>query len=205
MNLFGKSKPSIKTEKSMNDTKVNIEYFKMKNPASYKLELFKKLIGSGACLAILDTEFMYTEQKRIYRQGLSKLMEKLDEANVQYKQLTVKKKKETVIFGISIKQHDDNDCYDDYVIGFVINSENIEDVKLILSSYNMKYYFLQANCSEQDILSKFEEKFNDEESLRAEFDFKIYDDGFIGSISMIIPNTNQHLIENLEEISRNGR
>jgi hypothetical protein len=202
MNFFKNNKPKIKSESIQSGVKFNIGYFKLNNPENYKSKLLRSIIGSGLCLIIINTKYMYKDQNKDYITDLSELISEFDKADIKYKKIAVKRTQDVSIFGISVKQSDAKK-YEDYIIGFIVESDNFENFIFKLSSYNLQYYIDCNGTSADELLIRFESNFDDEEKLRSEFKYSIFDDNFIKQAAIFARMEDSESINGmLEEINK---
>lgn len=181
MNFLRKSKLKIKIDKMGEEVKFTVEYFKLKDSESFKEKLLKSIIDLGACLAVINTKFMYSEQNKNYGNYLNTLIEQFEELGIKYKKVVVKKTKNVSVFGIPIKQNNEKK-YEDYVIGFIAGKDDIESIIPKLSFFNVQYYIDYDKLGEDELLSRFESNYDEEEELKLNFKFSIFEDNFVKQV-----------------------
>lgn len=184
MNLFSSKKPKMKVKRLKNEDLLSIDYFKIKNFEVYKLDLLKKLMGSGACVAVMNTDVMYEDQKRMYAKAVPKLIEGMSSFNINYKKYDIKRKNKTTVLGMQIRQNND-EYYEDFIVVMALNENTMEKVKQFLNLYNMQYYIIRKS-SVEDALGKVEVNINQEVCFNTGYDFKIYDDIFMRNLNISI-------------------
>lgn len=199
MNLFSQKQPKVIRENKEDTVTFSIQYYKSKTSEEYKKELFKKIIGSSVCMAIINTKFMYQEQKIDYNSSQQELLSRLDNLGIDYKRISTERKDEVVIFGLLVKQSD-NKFHQDYIIGLIVESHNFEAIGLILDSYNLYYYIDCGICSADELLDRFEASFDDENKLRAGFKYVIFDDNFMENMVVYCKNEDAEHISNILDV-----
>jgi hypothetical protein len=85
------------------------------------------------------------------------------------------------IFGLTVKQGDVK-YYQDHIIGLIVEGADIEAIEKLFDKYSLYYYIDCGNCSADEILNKFEASFDDEEKLREQFKYSLFDDNFMGNM-----------------------
>lgn len=178
MSFFSLKKQKITREIKEDMVAFNIRYYKSKSPKKYKAELFSKIIGTTSCLAVINTKFMYQEQKNSFSRGQQELLNRLNSFEISYRRISVKRKNKMCIFGLSIKQGDVK-LYQDYVIGLIVESNNFEAIEKVVDTYSLYYYIDCGACSTDELLDRFEASFDDEEKLKTQFRYFIFDDNFM--------------------------
>lgn len=193
MNFFSKKTLKVKRENMEDGVRFNVEYFKFDAFLGYKSELLKKMMGSGVCMAVINTKCMYKEQNKDYSSALDALFNRLSKLNIRYKKVAVKRKKESVIFGFTVNQSN-NKTYQEYIIGLIIEPDNIEAVAPLLDGYNLHYFIDHNKWNADALLDKFGPGFDDEESIRPEFQYYIFEDNFLKHMVIYCKEEDSELI-----------
>lgn len=181
MSFFNPRKQKIIKEIKGDLIAFNIKYYKSKAPEKYKVELLSKIIGTIPALAVINTRFMYKEQKNNYLKGQQELLEQLNSSGINYRRIPVKRKEEMSIFGLTVRQGEEK-FYQDHVYGLIVDSSGIEAIIKLFGSYSLYYFVDCGDCSTEEILDIFEASFDDEETLKAQFKYFIVDDNFMGNM-----------------------
>jgi len=181
MSLFKKNILKIKSVTDEDGVNFFINYFRLKELDDFKILLLKELMGRNNCLAIINTEMKYNKNSIDNKKVANELTDMFDKVGIKYKKIEVKKVQDRVIMGAVIKGNDKKD-YKEYIIGFIIESEKVVNIRSIMNNYNINYYINYNAVSDDELLCEFQLKYNDEEELRANNDFDIFDDNFIRSI-----------------------
>ncbi len=198
MNLFSSKKPKMKVKRLKNEDLLSIDYFKIKNFEVYKLDLLKKLMGSGACVAIMNTDVMYEDQKRMYAKAVPKLIEGMSSFNINYKKYDIKRKNRTTVLGMQIRQNND-EYYEDFIVVMALNENTMEKVKQFLNLCNMQYYIIRKS-SVEDALGKVEVSINQEVCFNTGYDFKIYDDMFMRNLNISISESSLETPDSIAQL-----
>ena len=175
---FFNSKPKIIKAVKGEMVTFNIRYYRSKAPDKYKAELLNSLFADAPALAVINTSFMYKEQKKSFWNDQVKLLEQLDSAGINYRRISVTRKEETSIFGLNVRPGEAS-TYQDYVIGLVVDPGIIEAVVKLVGSYSLYYYFDCGTDNSEEILDKFEADYDNNEKLKAQFQYYIFDDNFM--------------------------
>ena len=199
MNFFSQKKPKVKMETKEDTVTFSIGYYKSKTPEEYKKELFKKIISSSVCMAIINTKFMYQEQKIEYNSGQQELLSRLNNIGINYTRVSVKRKDEMTFFGLSVRRTN-NKVYEDYIIGLIVESQNFEDIEQILKDYNPHYYIDCGICSADKLLDRFKADFDDEDKLSSEFKYIVFDDNFMKNMVIYCEREDAEHISNILEV-----
>ena len=178
MSFFNPQKKKITGEIKGDMVAFNIKYYKSKAPQKYKSELLSKIIGNTPCLAVMNTKFMYSEQKNSFISGQQQLLNGLNSFEIRHRRIPIKRKEEMSIFGLPVK-HGDVKLYQDYVIGLIVESNNIEAIEKVAAQYGLYYFIDCGTGSSDELLDRFEASFDDEEKLKTQFRYFIFDDKFM--------------------------
>ncbi len=186
MGIFGPKKPKITKEMKEDWTLFNIAYYPSKDPEKYRQALLHKLMSSKNILAVINSRFMYENQKSTYMVQKPMLLKKLESLGIWYKVNQVKRKKERAILGVSVAQSSDA-TYIDPVIGLVIEEGQMDAVIGLLQEYNVYYYLGTPAADLRETLERLVPSLDHEEMLEKEFSHKIFDDNFIKSVTVYCP------------------
>lgn len=181
MSIFRERKPVITKEIKEGTALFRVGYGKLKSAEIYKAGLMRELIGGGVCLAVVNSRFMYKEQKNRYDDGRQELLERLESLSACFLRLGIKRKAEMSFFGISIRQGDGK-LYQDHIIGIVFEAAEVDDLLHALKGYNINYYTGRSIVGKAELLELFQASPDDEEKLRASFRYTVFDDSFMGSL-----------------------
>lgn len=198
MSFFNPKKQKITTGTKGEMVTFNIKYYKSKTPKKYKLETLGKIIGSTPTLAVINTRFMYKEQKSNFVNKQQELLNHLNSSGIKYIRIPVKRHEETSIFGLIVKQGDPK-VFQDYVIGLIVEGAAIEAIVKLFDKYSMYYYIDCCNCSSDEILDKFEASFDDEEKLKTQFKYYLFDDNFMGNMVVYCKDEDSSYISGILE------
>ncbi|MDP4088348.1 MAG: hypothetical protein Q8930_03620 [Bacillota bacterium] len=199
MNFFKKDKPKILQERNEKDCITNIQYYRLKDAEGYKLRLLMELTDSGTCFAVIDEQFLYGEQNRAYISGTDKLIRMLKEKDIPFRNLNVKRRKDTAVLGITIRQNGDN-LYESVVVGLIIKKDNFETARSLLNSYNINYFINPEKLDEAELFRRFEASKGNMDEFQEEFGIKIFDDIFVENISITVIDTKIYSPEYIRDI-----
>ncbi len=178
---FFNNKPKITRAAKGDMTTFNISCYKAKAPEKFKAELLGRIFPAAPALAVIDTSFMYKEQKYNFLNDQQKLLEQLDSAAIDYRRIAVTRKEEMNIFGLNVRRGEGK-TYQDYIIGLIIDPGAVEAVLKLTGSYSLYYYFDCGTTNAEELLDKFEALYADDEKLKAQFQYYIFDDNFMGNM-----------------------
>lgn len=181
MSFFISAKQKLTREIKGGLVSFNTNCYKLKSPKKYKAELLKKIIGDTQALAVINTKFMYKEQKNSFMEAQRDIPGVLESYGIQYSRIPVKRAEEYSIFGLVIKQGDAN-IYQDYVIGLLVDAGNIDIIEKLLDKYSLYYYIDCSSCSGNDIMEIFESRFDNEEELKIKFRYYAFNDNMLDNM-----------------------
>ena len=156
----------------------------------------KKIIGTTSALAVLNTKFMYKEQKISFKEAQSDISGSLDSYGIQYRRIPVKRAEEYNILGIMIKQGEAK-VYLDHVFGLVVDAYNIDIVEKLLDRYSVYYYIDCCGCETNDIMYAFESSFDNEEELKEKFRYYVFDDNMLDNMVVYCKREDEEYISGL--------
>lgn len=180
MGLFNSGPKVTQTIKDEKAT-FSIRYNKAKVPEEYKDLLLVRILGDSAALAFLNSKFMYKEQKYRFLERQQELFEKLNNLGIDYKRISIERKSEVSIFGLTVRQTEDK-YYQDYVYGLIIDSSNAAQFIKLSGEFNLHYFFNCEATDHQKMLELFEASHDDAERLKAQFRYSIFDDNFMQNL-----------------------
>jgi hypothetical protein len=181
MSFFNSGKQKLTREIKGGLVSFNTNCYKMKSPKRYKAELLKKIIGTTSALAVINTKFMYKEQKSSFMEAQRDLPGILESYGIQYSRIPVKRAEEYNVFGLVIKQGDSK-VYQDYVIGLLVDADNIDVIEKLLDKYSLYYYIDSGERSGNEIMEIFESRFDKEEELRSQFRYFAFNDNMLDNM-----------------------
>lgn len=180
MGLFNSAPKVTQTIKAEKAT-FNIKYNKVKTPEEYKVLLLGRIMEDSAALAYLNSRFMYKEQNSKFLERQQELFDKLNSLGIDYKRISVDRKSEYSIFGLTVRQSVDK-YYQDYVYGLIIDSSNAAQFMKLSGEYNLHYFFNRETTDHQKMLDLFEACHDDAEKLKAQFMYSVFDDSFVQNL-----------------------
>lgn len=195
--FFKSNKPKICSEIVNNDIKFNINYARLNNSQAYKFELLRKIINKGVSLVVLNTKYMYPDQKEYYLNHIGEILLELNKFKINYKKVTINRESKVSIFGMPLRQGDNAKMYEDYVIGFMVKNEDIENINGILNRFNPHYFVSCDMHTEEEIFSIFEENSDNEEKIKCSFLYSIIDDIFLKNIFINSKKENAEFISGI--------
>lgn len=181
--FFNKKAPAFKRENTKTGVKFSIDYHKYANQEKYKALLYKEIIASEPCLAIVNTKFMYGEQKLDYGKDRQRLLGQIARLDISYKEVMLEREHDIVVFGMSVKRNNKL-LYEDYIIGLSVRAGDIEELMPVLNNYNIHYFIGCDGCNADELPEKYAASFDDAEKLRAELKYNIFDDNFMKNITI---------------------
>lgn len=177
MGIFNNSKITIKKEIQNNETKIYVDYHKLKKPNDYKSRLIKDLIGENNCLVVIDTKLVYINKSKNVDNQVNVLMEFLDDNSINYRKMITKRDNNFSLLGVPIKMGN-SPQKTDYIIGFVISSGEIDKIKSITDKFNAIIYIVSDDISIDEPLNIFYTARGDMEELNNKYPYNIYNDNF---------------------------
>ncbi len=183
MFLFGRRKPKVKRKAVQDGVRFDIEYYNHQAPGRYKAELLEKITDSGICLAVINTDNMYKEQNIAYNGKQDEILSLLNRISIAHRKVTVKRKKETKIFGMAMNQ--DGKTCEELVIGLAAGFEDFKEMKTIMDTYNVHYFIDDRNKQADTLLDIFQSSGGDEEKLRTACRYIVFDDSFVRHICIL--------------------
>lgn len=181
MSFFFSGKQKLTREIKGELVSFNTNCYKLKAPKKYKAELLKEIMGNTKALAVINTKFMYKEQKSSFLEAQRELPGILDSYGIKYIRIPVKRAEEYSVFGLVIKQGDSK-VYQDYVIGLLVDADNIDIIEKLLEKYSLYYYIDCGSCSGNDIMEMFESRFDNEEELKTKFRYYAFNDNMLDNM-----------------------
>lgn len=159
--FFNSEKLKVKSEASDKSTKFSIDYYKIKDKDGFKLKIISDLIGNDLCLAILDTKLQYSEAK----QSVEEFVSILEQLQVPYKKIVIKGEENLKVLGIVMKAPGGKRIIGN-IVGFVIKAEKLNELNVILDSYNI-YFCIDGKCNKyEELLDCLQKYYEDgEESM----------------------------------------
>lgn len=181
MNFFISGRQKLAREIKGELVSFNTNCYKLKSPKKYKAELLKIIIGNTRALAVINTKFMYKEQKSSFLEAQRELPGILDSYGIQYSRIPIKRAEEYSVFGLVIKQGDSK-VYQDYVIGLLVDADNIDIIEKLLYKFSLYYYIDCGSYSGNDIMEIFESRFDNEEELKIKFRYYAFNDNMLDNM-----------------------
>lgn len=195
MSLFNKKKINVKKEIKGDNIKFTVDYYRLKEANEFKLKLIGDLMGENQSLVVIDTNFAYKNAGVSIEKEVNELMKLLHEHEISYRKVVVKNYAHLTILGLAVK-FNDAEKVENYIIGLVISSEDLEKAEYIVDKFNA-YYFINLNAAvTEELLNKFNETRGDIEELKDMFEYYIYNDNFIQQIRIF---SNDEKIVSIEE------
>jgi len=177
MGIFNKNKITIKKEIEENNTKIYVDYHKLKNPNEYKFSLIKDLIGENHSIMVIDTQLTYTDKGINIENKVKVLIEFLNEHSISYQKITTKSDNNFTMLGIPMKLNKTSKV-SNYIIGFVVSSDDIKKLESIIDNFNAIFYIVLEDSSIDELLNVFNTAKGDMEELSNRYPFNIYNDNF---------------------------
>ena len=182
MFLFGRNKIKVRSEESEDGAKTFIEYYGIKQKNVFKVKVLNELIGDNFCLGVLDSRILYSQEELSIT--FRKLMEYLDSARIAYKKFEIKKIPEVSMFGMTIKKGAKK-TDKDYIVGFSANKDNIKEIEEYMNKYNVYYFIDKLGLSEEALLQKLAENYEDVDEMNKDFYCQIFDNNFSGQLVIL--------------------
>jgi hypothetical protein len=179
MGIFTKHKLKIRRKTALDVTKINIDYYKIKEVERLKTSLLKDLMGNNLCLAIIDSRLQYKEMDS----SIDDLVASLEKANILYRKKIVKEDETKKVLGISMKVSSSTKAKR-YILGALFSQDNINNIEKIIKAYNIYYYFDFNNLHGEDLLDKIEFYFEDEEELFINFGLSVFDSNAFNNMNI---------------------
>lgn len=199
MSFFNKSKLKIKSELKGNDSKVYVDYYRLKELDSFKVKLLGRLLENTTCLGIIDTKFQANDDKNANEKIVNDAAILLDQINIDYVKKTIKKEPVITALGVSIKLNNANELKD-YIIGFSLSEDKIKDILPITNSYNIHYYIGSNETFAGNLQDKVQMYYENSDELNHNFDYNVFDNN---SIKNTVITTSQERIEGIRKMLEN--
>ena len=191
MKFFNSNKLKLRSEVVEDGVKFYIDYNKYNESSNFKLNLFRELMGNNPCLGIIDTKLLYKSNTISKIEITDQLEALLNKFSIKYKKVTSRNTASTSILGLTIQMNEKKKA-NDYIMGFVITGENIENMGSIMDSYNAHYYILDSKMDEDELLNEVN---NDYEEQK--FIYDIYIDNFVRNLAVYSRNKDSHIVSDI--------
>lgn len=196
MFLFGGKKLKVRSEEHEDGGKIFVEYYGIKQKDVFKVKVLNGLVGDNLCLGVLDSRlssFAIQEESPI---TFTEIIEYFDSTNISYKKIEIKKIPEVSMFGVTIKKGSKK-TEKDYVIGFILNKDNINRIEEYVNKFNV-YYFIDRNgLNEEVLLQELEGNYEEIDEMGKDFYYRIFNNNF--SSQLVISSRNESAAK-IEEI-----
>ena len=196
MNFFNKTKLKAKISVELDKLKFCINYYNVKNSDNLKASFLKELMGQNFCLVTLNTNMLYENESKDFGGIVNGLISELDKHNIIYCKKLVNSENDMKILGVNINI-DSKKKHKAYMVGFVINFENFEDIQGFINNYTLHYYISRNNKSGDELLRKFELNYFNEGELSDGFDYDVLDSNFIKQLVIYSTKEGSDLVSNI--------
>ena len=196
MFLFGGKKLKVRSEEHEDGSKTFVEYYGIKQKDVFKVKVLNELVGDNLCLGVLDSRlssFAIQEESSI---TFTEIIEYFDSANISYKKIEIKKIPEVSMFGVTIKKGSKK-TDKDYVIGFILNKDNIKRIEEYVNKFNVYYFIDRTGLNEDVLLQEVDENYEEIDEMGKDFYYRIFNNDF--SSQLVISSGNVPAAE-IEEI-----
>lgn len=181
MFLFGGKKLKVKSEEHEDGGKIFVEYYGIKQKDVFKVKVLNELVGDNLCLGVLDSRlssFAIQEESPI---TFTEIIEYFDSANISYKKIEIKKIPEISMFGVTIKKGSKK-TDKDYVIGFILNKDNINIIEEHVNKFNVYYFIDRTGLNEDELLQELEKNYEEIDEMGKDFYCRIFNNNFSGQL-----------------------
>lgn len=175
MGLFNQ-RINIKKEFTEEGVTIYVDYHKRKNPRAYCDQLVQELVGSNACLVVIDTGLSYQRPELNSDEMNRHLFAALDLMGVNYHKIMTQREEELSVFGIAVKTKQKK-LIVNYLIGFILTPTELMLLEKISDYFNLQYYILQHRKPDE-MLEQFKQLHSDMGALNQLEDFNLYQDNF---------------------------
>lgn len=198
MFLFGRSKLGLKIRREEDEYgfKNIIEYHEIKHKDVFNVNVLRELIGDNFCLGVIDSKLLYYGPQEKAKVTFEEITNHLAFTRVPYKKIEIKKTPEMSIFGLTVKKGSKK-TDKDYIIGFAVNKDNFKRVEEYVNKLNISYFIDKAGFSEEAILQKLEENYEDIEEMGKDFYCQIFNNNFI---DQMVISSGSELTSEIKEI-----
>lgn len=177
MFLFGRNKLKVRSEEDEDGFKTFVEYYGIKQKNVFKVKVLKELIGENLCLGVMDSKLLYCEPQNEHQITFEEIIEYLNSARIAYKKNEIKKIPEVSMFGLTIKKGSKK-TDKDYIIGFVVDKDNFKRIEEYVNKLNIYYFIDKTGATEEALLQKLEENYEDIDEMCKDFYCQIFDNNF---------------------------
>lgn len=198
MIFFSKNKLKVKNESTKKHTKFSIGYYNLNDCNNFKVKLLKEMLrlSGTTSLIIVDTNLSFNQTQKDKEDSIDKLTNLLDSLDIKYKKMIVKPTENVSSFGAIIK-FNKNKKNKDYIVGFIISEERLENLESILNCYNIHYYIDPLGLSTEDLLGQVETYYYDEDELPYKFNYSVFDCTSIKNMAISSKTENEQLINSI--------
>ncbi|OOM76107.1 hypothetical protein CLPUN_28310 [Clostridium puniceum] len=178
MFLFGRNKLKVRSEEDEDGVNTFVNYSGIKQKDIFKVKVLNELMGDDFCLGILDSKLLSFKTQEEFPISIAEIIEHLDFTRVAYKKIETKKIPEVSVWGVTIKKGAKK-TDKDYIIGFVINKDNLKKIDEYVNKLNLYYFIDKTGLDEEALLQKFEENYEDVDEMRKDFYCQIFNNNYI--------------------------
>lgn len=177
MFLFGRNKLKIRSEEDEDGVKTFVSYYGIKQKDTFKVKVLNELIGDNFCLGVLDSKLLSFKTQEESKIAITQIIEHLDFTRVAYKKIETKKIPEVSVLGVNIKKGSKK-TDKDYIIGFVINKDNLKNIEEYVNKLNLYYFIDKTGLDEEALLQKLGENYEDIDEMTKDFYCQVFNNNF---------------------------
>ena len=184
MFLFGRNKLKVRSEEDEDGVKTFVNYYGIKQKDTFKVKVLNELIGDNFCLGVLDSKLLSFGTQEESKISITEIIEHLDFTRVAYKKIEIKKIPEVSVCGVTIKKGAKK-TDKDYIVGFVINKNNLKRIDEYLNKLNAYYFIDKTGLDEEALLQKLGENYEDVDEMRKDFYCQIFNNNFTDQLLVL--------------------
>lgn len=193
MSIFQTKK--VKLEKRIkNDAyQYSVDYAKSKDSNTFLLDLFQAFTEGENCLFVIDSCMFYEEKQTEIESIINTIINELNKAGINYKQLVVKRDSNQRLLGMNVGN---SKKVKNYQIGIAANSDQSRECAMIATRYN-GFCYKMVDISSEQLLEQFDKLRGDMEELMALSVSYLYHDVFSHRIKI---DSTREIDEQMESV-----
>lgn len=199
MFLFGGNKLKVRSEEGEDGVKTFVEYYRIRQKVVFKVKVLNELMQENFCLGVLDSQLLCFGDQEKSQITFNEITDYLDSKRVAYKKFEIKKIPELSVFGVTIKKGSEK-TDKDYIIGFVLNKDNINTIEEYVSKFNVYYFIDRTGLNEEALLKKLEDNYQDVGEMGKDFYCQTFNNNF--NSQLVISSTSEVAAEIKEIVNK---